>query len=90
MASTTPDQTSDPAAAEPTMNTREAVAVAQRAIDAAIAATAAADIHIPFSITYLVPNLVIGTAYWIDLAAESVTTVSQMGFANVSIVAMEQ
>jgi hypothetical protein len=55
-----------------------------------VAATAAADIHIPFSITYLVPNLVIGTAYWIDLAAESVTTVSQMGFANVSIVAMEQ
>ena len=43
MASTTPDQTSDPAAAEPTMNTREAVAVAQRAIDATIAATAAAD-----------------------------------------------
>ena len=43
MASTTPDQTSDPAAAEPTVNTREAVAVAQSATDAAIAATAAAD-----------------------------------------------
>ena len=43
MASTTPEQTSDPAAAQPTVNTREAVAVAQSAIDAAIAATAAAD-----------------------------------------------
>jgi hypothetical protein len=55
-----------------------------------VAATAAADVHVPFSITYLVTGLAIGTTYWVDLAAESVTTISQMGFANVSIVAAEQ
>jgi hypothetical protein len=31
-----------------------------------------------------------GTAYWLDLAAESITTASDMGFVNVSVVAAEQ
>ena len=55
-----------------------------------VAATAAADVNVPFSTTYLVTGLAIGTAIWIDLAAKSVTTASDMGLANVCVVATEQ
>ena len=44
----------------------------------------------PFSISYMVTGLVVGTTYWIDLAAESVTTASDHGFTNVNISAVEQ
>lgn len=54
-----------------------------------VAATAAADVHIPFSIAAVVTGLTLATAYWIDLAAESVTTASDMGLSNVSITAVE-
>ena len=70
MASTTPDQTSDPAAAEPTMNTREAVAVAQRALDATIAATAAAD----EGVTQAEQALAAAEAAVIDTLAEAAVT----------------
>lgn len=55
----------------------------------ATAATAAADVSVPFSISYPVTGLTVSTAYWIDLAAKSITTVSQMGLSNVNVVAVE-
>ena len=55
----------------------------------AVAPTAAADVHVPFSISYLVSGLTVGTPVWIDLAAKSVTTVSAMALSAVSIVAVE-
>jgi hypothetical protein len=48
------------------------------------------DVNVPFSTTYLVTGLTLGTTYWIDLAAESVTTVSDMGFTQVAVTAVEQ
>jgi hypothetical protein len=56
----------------------------------AIAPTAVGDVNVPFSTTYLVTGLTLGTTYWIDLAAESVTTVSDMGFTQVAVTAVEQ
>jgi hypothetical protein len=55
-----------------------------------VAATAAADVNIPFSITYPVTGLSLGTPYWIDLAAKAVTTASAAKFLNVMVVAVEQ
>jgi hypothetical protein len=55
----------------------------------AITPTAASDVHVPFSITYIATGLTVGTVYWIDLAAESITTASQMGLHNVMITASE-
>ncbi|MGD0216317.1 MAG: hypothetical protein ABSC45_02245 [Desulfobaccales bacterium] len=54
------------------------------------AAITAADLHVPFSVSVVVTGLTLNTAYWIDLAAESVTTASDMGFTNVGISALEQ
>jgi hypothetical protein len=45
----------------------------------------AADVNIPFSHSVIVTGLTINTFYWIDEAAESVATVSDMGLANVSV-----
>ena len=56
----------------------------------AVAPTAAGDVDVPFSTAAVVTGLTIGTAYWIDLAAESVTTASAMGLSNVYISAIEQ
>ena len=56
----------------------------------AIAPTAAADVNAPFSTSYLVTGLSVGASYWVDLAAKSVTTASQMGLANVQLVVTEQ
>jgi hypothetical protein len=53
------------------------------------APTAIGDVHTPFSITYIVSGLTVGTPVWIDLAAESVTTASSRGLAAVSVVAVE-
>ena len=39
-------------------------------------ATAAADVHQPFTIQAIISNLTPGTTYWIDLQAKAVTTVS--------------
>ena len=50
----------------------------------------AADVAVPFSIQAVVTGLTVGTAYWIDLAAESITTASYVGFSNVSISVIEQ
>lgn len=55
----------------------------------AVAPTAAADVHVPFSTSVVVTGLTVGTAYWIDLAAKSVTTASQMGLSAVSISIIE-
>jgi len=55
----------------------------------AVAPTAAADVHVPFSISYLVTGLTLGTPVWIDLAAKSVTTASAMGLSNVGVIAVE-
>jgi hypothetical protein len=55
----------------------------------AIAPTAAADVAVPFSHSVVVTGLTVGTAYWIDEAAESITTVSAMGLSAVSISAVE-
>ena len=50
----------------------------------------AADVHIPFSSQALATGLTLNTAYWIDLAAQAITTASYVGFSNVSISAFEQ
>ena len=49
----------------------------------------AADIHVPFSVQAVVTGLTLTTAYWIDLAAKSVATVSSGGLAGISISAIE-
>lgn len=54
-----------------------------------VAATAAADVHVPFSVTAVVSSLVLGTAYWLDLAAKAVTTASVQSLSGVSISAIE-
>jgi hypothetical protein len=55
----------------------------------AVVPTAAGDVHVPFSITYIAAGLTAKTAYWIDLSAKSITTISQMGLHNVMITAVE-
>ena len=54
------------------------------------ATVTAADVQVPFSITYLVTGLTVGTAYWIDLAAKAVNNANTIGFENVAVVATEQ
>jgi hypothetical protein len=54
------------------------------------AAVTAADVFIPFSIHAVVTGLTINTACWIDLAAEAVTTASEVGVSNIDISALEQ
>lgn len=49
----------------------------------------AADVHIPFSATAVLTGLTLGVAYWLDLAAEAVATVSSMGVATLSTTAVE-
>lgn len=49
----------------------------------------AADLFVPFSISVVATGLLVGTAYWIDLAAESLGTASSQGFSTVSISATE-
>jgi len=49
----------------------------------------AADVFMPFSTQAVVTGLTLGTAYWIDLAAESVVTISSVGLANISLSAIE-
>jgi hypothetical protein len=49
----------------------------------------AADLHQPFSVTVVLTGLTVGTAYWLDLAAKSVTTASVMPLTNVSVSAHE-
>jgi hypothetical protein len=55
----------------------------------AVAPTAAADVHVPFSHSAVVTGLTVGTAYWLDEAAESITTASDMALSNVSVSAVE-
>ena len=55
----------------------------------ASAPAAASDVNVPFSLSAVVPGLTIGIPYWIDVAAESITTASAMGLINVSISAVE-
>ena len=50
----------------------------------------AADVHVPFSHTVAIANLTLNTAYWVDEAAESVGTISDMGFGVVGITVIEQ
>jgi hypothetical protein len=54
------------------------------------ATVTAADVNQPFSHAVVITGLTAGTTYWIDEAAESVATVSDMGLANVSVTAVEQ
>lgn len=53
------------------------------------AALTAADVAVPFSTTAVVTGLVVGTPYWLDLAAKSITTASAASLTNVSISAVE-
>ena len=53
-------------------------------------AVTAADVHVPFSHTVAIANLTLNTAYWVDEAAESVGTISDMGFGVVGITVIEQ
>jgi hypothetical protein len=54
------------------------------------AIASAADLNVPFSISYVVTGLSLGTTYWIDLAAEPITTASAMQLTTVAVVAFEQ
>lgn len=54
-----------------------------------VAATAAADVNIPFSVSGVITGLTVGTTYWLDLQAEAVTTVSADPLKNVNISAVE-
>jgi hypothetical protein len=54
------------------------------------ATVTAVDVAVPFSVQAVVTGLTVGTAYWIDLAAESITTASYVGFSNVSVSVIEQ
>ncbi len=49
----------------------------------------AADVFVPFSISWVVTGLTPGTAYWIDLAAEALTATG-VAANHVTIVALEQ
>lgn len=49
----------------------------------------AADINVPFSMQAYVSGLALNTAAWIDLAAESVGTISKVALANLSVTAVE-
>lgn len=49
----------------------------------------AADVHIPFSVQAVITGLTTGTAYWIDLAAKSIGTVSSGNLSAVSVSAIE-
>lgn len=53
------------------------------------AALTAADIAVTICPTALVTGLTLGTAYWIDLAAKSVGTISVTALTNVNVVAIE-
>lgn len=53
------------------------------------ATVTAADVHTPFTITSVITGLTIGTAYWLDLAAEAIATASDLGLSNVTISAIE-
>lgn len=49
----------------------------------------AADVAQPFAMQTVITGLAVGTAVWLDLAAESVTTASSVGIAGVTITAIE-
>ena len=49
----------------------------------------AVDVNVPFCLVALITGLTLGTAYWIDLAAESLGTASDMGLVNINIIAVE-
>jgi hypothetical protein len=53
------------------------------------AATAAGDIHAPFSISAVITGLTLSTAYWLDLAALAISAASQVSLSNVSICVIE-
>jgi hypothetical protein len=53
-----------------------------------VAATAAADVSQPFSLTAVVTGLTLGTAYWIDLAAKALTATGAV-LKTVNITAIE-
>lgn len=55
----------------------------------ATTASAGADVAPQFSTQVIVTGLTVNTAYWIDLAAESIVGTSNFGFANVQITAVE-
>lgn len=54
-----------------------------------VAATAAGDIHVNFSVSALITGAVIGTALWLDIAAKAVTTASVFSLAGAVITATE-
>ena len=55
----------------------------------ASAATAAGDVNAPFSKTFAVKGLTVGTTYWFDLSAAYVTA-ANFAFSNLDVVLEEQ
>lgn len=53
------------------------------------APAAAADVHVPFTVVFLILGAVIGTPLWLDLAAEAVTTASVVSCSGVVVAAAE-
>jgi hypothetical protein len=49
----------------------------------------AADVHQPFTHSAVISNLTLNTAYWIDEAAKSVATASDVGLQAITITAFE-
>lgn len=64
------------------------VGVVQTYTNPAIVA-AAADVHVPFSLQSIITGVVAGTPYWLDLAAISLVTASDMGLASIVVTALE-
>lgn len=54
-----------------------------------VAATAAADVHVPVCTPAITVSLTAGTTYWADLAAEDVTTTSDFAITAVDVSATE-
>lgn len=54
------------------------------------ASVTAADVSQPFSIQAIVTGLSVGIVHWLDLAAKSIVTASDVGLTVVSITAVEQ
>lgn len=53
------------------------------------ATVVAADVNVPFTVAAVVTGLTRGTAYWVDLAAESVATISTVKLTGVSVSVVE-
>lgn len=58
-------------------------------VELATASSAASEFHVPFSITVVITGLTVGTAAWVDLAAEAIQAASSVQLVNVAVAIAE-